>query len=71
MFEEKGVFLLLIVVIVLVFFVMVGFEDLVNMVEEVKDFVCVFFCVMLVGLGIIGVIYVLVVICVVVLVLVG
>ena len=69
--EEKGAFLSLTAATALAFFAMVGFEDSVNMAEEVKDPVRVFPRVMLAGLGITGVIYVLVAICAVALVPVG
>lgn len=69
--EEKGAFLSLTAATALAFFAMVGFEDSVNMAEEVKDPVRIFPKIMLTGLGITGVIYVLVAICAVALVPVG
>ena len=69
--EEKGWFLSVTAATALAFFAMVGFEDSVNMAEEVKDPVRIFPRIMLTGLGITGVIYVLVAICAVALVPVG
>ncbi|WEF25758.1 APC family permease [Paracoccus sp. S3-43] len=69
--EEKGAFLSLTAATALAFFAMVGFEDSVNMAEEVKDPVRIFPRIMLTGLGITGVIYILVSICAVALVPVG
>ncbi|MCV2447601.1 APC family permease [Paracoccus sp. DMF] len=68
---EKGWFLSLTAATALAFFAMVGFEDSVNMAEEVKDPVRIFPRIMLTGLAITGVIYVLVAICAVALVPVG
>ena len=69
--EEKGAFLSLTAATALAFFAMVGFEDSVNMAEEVKDPVRIFPRIMLTGLAITGVIYILVSICAVALVPVG
>ncbi len=69
--QEKGAFLSLTAATALAFFAMVGFEDSVNMAEEVKDPVRIFPRIMLTGLGITGVIYVMVAICAVALVPVG
>lgn len=69
--QEKGAFLSLTAATALAFFAMVGFEDSVNMAEEIKDPVKIFPRIMLAGLGITGVIYVLVAICAVALVPVG
>ncbi|MDK8873902.1 APC family permease [Paracoccus sp. SSJ] len=69
--DEKGAFLALTAATALAFFAMVGFEDSVNMAEEVTDPVRIFPRIMLTGLGITGVIYVLVAICAVALVPVG
>lgn len=69
--DEKGAFLSLTAATALAFFAMVGFEDSVNMAEEVKDPVRIFPRIMLTGLGITGVIYILVSICAVALVPVG
>lgn len=69
--EEKSAFLSLTAATALAFFAMVGFEDAVNMAEEVKDPIRIFPRIMLTGLGITGVIYVLVSICAVALVPVG
>lgn len=68
---DKGWFLSLTAATALAFFAMVGFEDSVNMAEEVKDPVRIFPRIMLTGLAITGVIYVLVAICAVALVPVG
>ncbi|MEF9604762.1 APC family permease [Paracoccus sp. PXZ] len=69
--DEKGAFLALTAATALAFFAMVGFEDSVNMAEEVTDTVRIFPRIMLTGLGITGAIYVLVAICAVALVPVG
>ena len=69
--EEKSAFMALTAATSLAFFAMVGFEDSVNMAEEVKDPVRIFPKMMLTGLGITGLIYVLVSICAVALVPVG
>ena len=69
--EEKGAFLSLTAATALAFFAMVGFEDSVNMAEEVKDPVRIFPRIMLTGLGVTGVIYIVVSICAVALVPVG
>lgn len=69
--EEKSAFMSLTAATALAFFAMVGFEDSVNMAEEIKDPIRIFPRVMLMGLGITGVIYVLVAICAVALVPVG
>ena len=69
--EDKSGFMALTAATALAFFAMVGFEDSVNMAEEVKDPVRIFPKIMLTGLGITGVIYVLVSICAVALVPVG
>ncbi|WP_169053291.1 APC family permease [Falsirhodobacter xinxiangensis] len=69
--EEKSAFMSLSAATALAFFAMVGFEDSVNMAEEVKDPVRIFPKIMLTGLGITGVIYVLVSITAVALVPVG
>lgn len=69
--EDKGAFLALTAATALAFFAMVGFEDSVNMAEEVKDPIRIFPKIMLTGLGITGVIYILVAICSVALVPVG
>ena len=69
--EEKSAFMALTAATSLAFFAMVGFEDSVNMAEEVKDPVRIFPKIMLTGLGITGLIYVLVSICAVALVPVG
>ncbi|SMO62596.1 APC family permease [Paracoccus laeviglucosivorans] len=69
--DEKGAFMALTAATALAFFAMVGFEDSVNMAEEVKDPVRIFPRIMLTGLAITGVIYVLVAICAVALVPVG
>jgi amino acid transporter len=58
--EDKGVFLAVTAGTTLAFFAMVGFEDSVNMAEEVKNPSEIFPKIMLTGLGITGVIYVLV-----------
>ena len=69
--DDKNVFLAVTTATSLAFFAMVGFEDSVNMAEEVKDPARLFPKMMLTGLGITGVIYVLVSICAVALVPVG
>lgn len=69
--DDKNAFMALTAATALAFFAMVGFEDSVNMAEEVKDPVRIFPRIMLTGLGITGVIYVLVSICAVALVPVG
>ncbi|WP_435167737.1 APC family permease [Falsirhodobacter sp. 1013] len=69
--DEKGAFLALTAATAMAFFAMVGFEDSVNMAEEVHDPVRTFPKIMLSGLAITGVIYVLVSICAVALVPVG
>lgn len=58
--EEKGVFMALTGATALAFFSMVGFEDSVNMVEEVKEPHKVFPKVMLIGLSFTAAVYVLV-----------
>lgn len=58
--EDKGVFLAVTAGTTLAFFAMVGFEDSVNMAEEVKEPEKIFPKIMLTGLGITGLIYVLV-----------
>lgn len=63
---EKNVFAAITIATTVAFFAMVGFEDSVNMVEEVEDPGRTFPRVMLTGLGICAVIYVLVAITVVV-----
>ena len=69
--DDKNVFLAVTTATSLAFFAMVGFEDSVNMAEEVKDPPNIFPRMMLTGLGITGLIYVLVSICAVALVPVG
>lgn len=69
--EEKSAFMALTAATALAFFAMVGFEDSVNMAEEIKDPIRIFPRIMLTGLAITGVIYVLVSICAVALVPVG
>jgi amino acid transporter len=69
--EDKNVFLAVTTATSLAFFAMVGFEDSVNMAEEIKDPVKVFPKVLLTGLGIAGVVYVVVAIVAVALVPVG
>lgn len=69
--DDKSWFMALTAATALAFFAMVGFEDSVNMAEEVKDPVRIFPRIMLTGLFITGVIYVLVSICAVALVPVG
>ncbi len=63
---DKNVFVAITIATTVAFFAMVGFEDSVNMVEEVEDPGRTFPRVMLTGLGICAVIYVLVAITVVV-----
>ena len=58
--EDKGIFLAVTAGTTLAFFAMVGFEDSVNMAEEVKQPSKIFPKIMLTGLGITGLIYVLV-----------
>jgi amino acid transporter len=69
--EDKNAFLAVTTATSLAFFAMVGFEDSVNMAEEVKDPVRIFPKVLLTGLGIAGVVYVVVAIVAVALVPVG
>ncbi|MVW79638.1 APC family permease [Bordetella sp. 02P26C-1] len=69
--ENKSVFLAVTSATALAFFAMVGFEDSVNMAEEVHAPHKIFPKVMLTGLGITAVIYVLVSICAVALIPVG
>lgn len=68
---DKNVFLAVTTATSLAFFAMVGFEDSVNMAEEIKDPVRVFPKVLLTGLSIAGVVYVVVAIVAVALVPVG
>lgn len=68
---DKNVFLAVTTATSLAFFAMVGFEDSVNMAEEIKDPVRIFPKTLLTGLGITAVIYVLVSICAVAVVPVG
>lgn len=68
---DKNVFLAVTTATSLAFFAMVGFEDSVNMAEEIKDPVRIFPKTMLTGLSITAVIYVLVSICAVAVVPVG
>ena len=58
--EDKGIFVAVTAGTTLAFFAMVGFEDSVNMAEEVKEPERIFPKIMLTGLGITGAIYVLV-----------
>ena len=58
--SDRGMFLAVTVATAIAFFAMVGFEDSVNMVEEVKDPARIFPRVMLTGLGIAVVFYILV-----------
>ena len=67
----KNVFLAVTTATSLAFFAMVGFEDSVNMAEEIKDPIRIFPKMMLTGLSVTAVIYVLVSICAVALVPVG
>jgi APA family basic amino acid/polyamine antiporter len=69
--DDKSAFMAVTAATSLAFFAMVGFEDSVNMAEEVKDPVKIFPKIMLTGLCITGVIYVLVSITAVALVPVG
>ncbi len=69
--EGKSAFMAVTAATALAFFAMVGFEDSVNMAEEVRDPVRDFPRMMLTGLGITGTIYVLVSVCAVALVPVG
>lgn len=69
--EEKGALLAVSTATSLAFFAMVGFEDSVNMAEEVKEPSRIFPKVMLTGLGITAVVYVLISIVAVALVPVG
>lgn len=69
--ENKSIFLAVTSATALAFFAMVGFEDSVNMAEEVHDPHRTFPKVMLTGLGITAVVYVLVSICAVALIPVG
>jgi len=64
--SDRGMFLAVTVATAIAFFAMVGFEDSVNMVEEVHDPVKIFPRVMLTGLGIAVVFYILVAISVIV-----
>lgn len=68
---DKNVFLAVTTATSLAFFAMVGFEDSVNMAEEIKDPVRIFPKMMLTGLSVTAVIYVLVSICAVAVVPVG
>ncbi len=68
---DKNVFVAVTTATSLAFFAMVGFEDSVNMAEEIKDPVKIFPKVLLTGLGIAGFVYVLVAIVAVALVPVG
>ena len=58
--SDRGMFLAVTVATAIAFFAMVGFEDSVNMVEEVHDPVKIFPRIMLTGLGIAVVFYILV-----------
>ena len=58
--SDRGMFLAVTVATAIAFFAMVGFEDSVNMVEEVHDPVKIFPRVMLTGLGIAVILYILV-----------
>jgi len=69
--EDKNVFLAVTTATSLAFFAMVGFEDSVNMAEEVKDPVKIFPKVLLSGLAIAGTVYVVVAVVAVALVPVG
>ncbi len=64
-YEDKGLFLAVTAATSIAFFAMVGFEDAVNMVEEVKDPIRLFPRTMLTGLGIAVIIYMLVAVSVV------
>jgi len=68
---HKNVFLAVTTATSLAFFAMVGFEDSVNMAEEIKDPIRIFPKMMLTGLSVTAVIYVLVSICAVAVVPVG
>ncbi len=68
---DKNVFIAVTTATSLAFFAMVGFEDSVNMAEEIKDPVRVFPKVLLTGLSITGVVYILVAVISVALVPVG
>jgi len=68
---DKNVFLAVTTATSLAFFAMVGFEDSVNMAEEIKDPIRIFPKMMLTGLSVTAVIYVLVSICAVAVVPVG
>src|SRR3954453_2176175 len=63
--DEKGIFAAVTIATAIAFFSMVGFEDSVNMVEEVKDPAKIFPKMMLTGLGIAVLIYMLVAVSVV------
>ncbi|MDT5176103.1 MAG: hypothetical protein QOJ95_301 [Mycobacterium sp.] len=69
--EDKNAFLAVTTATSLAFFAMVGFEDSVNMAEEIKDPVKIFPKMLLTGLGIAGVVYIVVAIVAVALVPVG
>ncbi|MGK2881659.1 MAG: APC family permease [Mycobacterium sp.] len=69
--EEKNAFVAVTAATSLAFFAMVGFEDSVNMAEEVKDPITIFPRMLLTGLSIAGVVYVLVSVIAVALVPVG
>ena len=69
--EDKNVFLAVTAATSLAFFAMVGFEDSVNMAEEIKDPVKIFPKMLLSGLGIAGVVYIVVAVVAVALVPVG
>ena len=58
--EDKSIFIAVTAGTSLAFFAMVGFEDSVNMAEEIKDPEKIFPKIMLTGLGITGMIYILV-----------
>lgn len=64
-YQDRGMFLAVTAATSIAFFAMVGFEDAVNMVEEVKDPNRIFPKIMLTGLGIAVLIYMLVAIAVV------
>jgi amino acid transporter len=64
-YEDKGLFLAVTAATSIAFFAMVGFEDSVNMVEEVKDPERIFPRTMLTGLGIAVILYMLVAVSVV------
>lgn len=63
--DDKGLFMAVTIATAIAFFSMVGFEDSVNMVEEVKDPLRIFPRMMLTGLGIAVIIYMLVAVTVV------